>query len=70
MRITLSTFTLGEEQKLALQKWEYTYNYIGPHQALGYLTPMEFYGLWKNNPIEKLMQFIDARLDKKVNKYL
>lgn len=38
------------EQKEALKKWEYTYNYIRPHQALGYLTPMAFYELWKKNP--------------------
>lgn len=31
-------------------RWEHTYNFIRPHQALGYLTPMEFYGLWKINP--------------------
>lgn len=83
-----------EEQKEALKKWEYTYNYIRPHQALGNLTPIEFYKLWKRDPkkahqiaekyqiylkrqkirlansrrikrkeqIEKLMQFIDAKL--------
>lgn len=88
-----------EEQKQALRKWEYTYNWVRPHQALGYLTPMEFYELWKKNPqkayqiserwqnylkrqrqrlaqarrlknreqIEKLMQFIDAKLNKRVN---
>ena len=88
-----------EEQKSALQNWEHTYNYIRPNQALGYLTPIEFYKLWKKNPekayqivgkyrnylrrqtkrlartrkikrkeqIEKLMQFIDAKLNKKVD---
>lgn len=40
------------EQKEALRKWEYIYNYIRPHQALGYLTPMGFYKLWKTNPQE------------------
>lgn len=87
-----------EEQKEALKKWEYTYNHVRPHQALGQLTPMEFYQLWKVNPtkaceitekyqaylkrqrirlsnsrrikkkeqIEKLMQFIDAKLNQKV----
>jgi len=87
-----------EEQKEALKKWEYIYNYVRPHQALGQLTPMEFYRLWKVNPtkayritekyqaylrrqrirlsnsrkikrreqIEKLMQFIDAKLEQKV----
>src|SRR3989338_4258567 len=39
-----------EEQKRALQDWEHIYNYRRPHQALGYLTPMKFYELWKQNP--------------------
>ena len=87
-----------EEQKEALKKWEYIYNYVRPHQALGNLTPIEFYKLWKRDPeeayqitekyqaylkrqrtrlansrmikrkeqIEKLMQFIDAKLNQKV----
>ncbi len=38
------------EQKQALNKWEYVYNYIRPHQALGNLTPREFYELWKKDP--------------------
>lgn len=86
------------EQKNALEEWEYTYNFVRPHQALGYLTPMEFHALWKKSPesafvivnmyqlylkkqskrlegarrikkkeeIEKLMEFIDAKLNKKV----
>lgn len=41
-----------EEQTMALAKWEYIYNYVRPHQALGNLTPMEFYKLWKTNPQE------------------
>jgi hypothetical protein len=85
------------EQKEALSKWEYIYNYIRPNQALGYLTPMQFYKLWKKDPkkaykikdkyrtyltkqrkrlvnarrikskeqIEKLMNFIDAKLSQK-----
>lgn len=85
--------TFGK-QKEALKNWEYTYNFLRPNQALGYLTPMKFYELWKENPkrayqikdkyqqylakqrqrlansrrikkkeqIEKLMQFIDAKL--------
>lgn len=40
------------EQSRALATWEHTYNCIRPHQALGYLTPMEFYALWKQNPKE------------------
>ena len=39
-----------EDQKAALADWEYEFNYIRPHQALGYLTPMEFYQLWKKDP--------------------
>jgi hypothetical protein len=30
--------------------WENKYNFKRPHQALGYLTPMEFYALWKREP--------------------
>ncbi|MFH1233928.1 MAG: hypothetical protein V1649_04775 [Patescibacteria group bacterium] len=87
-----------EEQKTALEKWEHFYNFIRPHQALCYLTPIEFYELWKVNKenalkivsiyqkyllkqkislagarkikkqdqIEKLMQFIDVKLNKTV----
>ena len=40
------------DQTKALVKWEYTYNFIRPHQALGYLTPMEFYELWKSDSSE------------------
>lgn len=38
-----------DAQQEALRKWEYTYNHVRPHQALGYLTPMEFYRVWKQN---------------------
>jgi len=38
-----------EEQKQKLANWEYLYNYVRPHQALGNLTPMAFYELWKVN---------------------
>lgn len=41
-----------EEQQEETLKWERRYNYERPHQALGYLTPMEFYELWKKNPEE------------------
>lgn len=37
------------EQKKRLADWEYRYNYVRPHQALGNLTPMAFYALWKVN---------------------
>lgn len=87
-----------KEQKARLMSWERRYNDERPHQALGYLTPMEFYRLWKSDPeeahaitekwqqylarqrkrlyaarrikrkeqVENLMQFIDAKLNKKV----
>lgn len=87
-----------EAQKQALAEWEHFYNFVRPHQALGYLTPMAFYTLWKREPevagkivaeyqtylarqkkrlasarrikrqeqIEKLMEFIDAKLNKQV----
>lgn len=41
-----------KKQKQKIAEWEHTYNHIRPHQALGNLTPMEFYALWKNNPEE------------------
>lgn len=40
------------EQKEKLFDWEFIYNYIRPHQALGNLTPIEFYRLWRSNPDE------------------
>jgi len=39
-----------EEQRRALAEWEHFYNFKRPHQALGYLTPMEFYELWIKDP--------------------
>ena len=36
-----------EELNRQLEAWEYTYNYVRPHQALGYLTPNEYYRQWK-----------------------
>ncbi|PIP55906.1 MAG: hypothetical protein COX06_00665 [Candidatus Zambryskibacteria bacterium CG22_combo_CG10-13_8_21_14_all_42_17] len=47
-----------KEQKEALQKWEEFYNWKRPHQALGYLTPMEFHELWKSDP-EKAFQITE-----------
>lgn len=47
-----------KEQKEALTQWEYVYNFKRPHQALGYLTPMKFYELWKENP-KKAHQITD-----------
>lgn len=39
-----------QEQKAQTHDWENRYNFKRPHQALGYLTPMEFYKLWKKEP--------------------
>lgn len=36
-------------QREAILKQDYVYNCIRPHQALSYLTPMEFYLLWKRD---------------------
>ena len=41
-----------QKQKEITQKWEDFYNFRRRHQALAYLTPMEFYALWKKNPSE------------------
>lgn len=38
-----------KEQKKKIADWEWTYNYVRPHQALGNLTPIEFHKLWKEN---------------------
>lgn len=37
-----------EEYNRQLEKWEYVYNYIRPHQSLDYLTPNEYYQNWLN----------------------
>lgn len=34
-------YTVEELNQLA-NEWNHTYNYIRPHQALGYLTPIEY----------------------------
>lgn len=34
------------EHNKQLERWEHTYNYIRPHQALDYLTPDEYYQQW------------------------
>lgn len=39
-----------EKQKKACLGWERIYNYERPHQALGQLTPIQFYELWKKSP--------------------
>ena len=38
-------YTVGELNEV-LDEWNYTYNYMRPHQSLGYLTPMEFLNSW------------------------
>lgn len=37
--------------RVALKEHEHTYNYVRPHQALGYLTPIQFYQLWKKDHV-------------------
>ena len=39
-----------QDVRKLLRKFEYKYNFQRPHQALNYLTPMEFY----NNMIKKV----------------
>jgi transposase InsO family protein len=36
-----------EELNRQLEGWEYTYNYVRPHQTLDYLAPNEYYRRWK-----------------------
>lgn len=35
-----------EEHNRQLERWQYTSNYIRPHQSLDYLTPAEYYQSW------------------------
>jgi len=46
--VTESTFELAE-LRIGLMHWEETYNRIRPHQALGYLTPLEFISTTNKN---------------------
>jgi len=39
--VTEANFEIGELNR-ALLEWEKVYNTVRPHQALGYLTPLEF----------------------------
>ena len=41
-----------ERQREGIKRWEYIYNFVRPHRALGFLTPMEFYEVWKKDPKE------------------
>ncbi len=36
-----------EELNRQLEAWEYTYNYVRPHETLDYLTPNEYDRQWK-----------------------
>ena len=36
-----------ETMQKKLEEWEYTWNYIRPHEALGYLTPEEYLNKWQ-----------------------
>lgn len=37
-----------------LRRWEHTYNYVRPHQALDYLTPAQFLQIWASTHKEDL----------------
>jgi transposase InsO family protein len=47
-----------KQQIMATSYREYEYNYLRPHQALGQMTPMAFYELWKENP-EKAIEITE-----------
>ncbi len=51
-----------QEQKQALREWDDIWNWMRPHQALGYLSPMRFYQLWKENP-ERAYQIVEKWQD-------
>jgi len=44
--VTESSFDIAE-LRAELLDWERTYNTVRPHQALGFLTPVEFLEQWK-----------------------
>lgn len=62
-----------EKQKEKITEWEHTYNYVRPHQALGNLTPMEFYELWKKDKekayeiVERWKQYLNKQRKRLVN---
>jgi transposase len=51
-----------QEQKEALRERDNIWNWQRPHQALGYLSPMKFYQLWKENR-EKAYQIVEKWQD-------
>ena len=52
--VTDSSFGLSE-LRVELSRWERIYNTVRPHQALGYLTPLEFLEQWKQNQRKEVM---------------
>jgi transposase InsO family protein len=53
-QVTSSSFDIAE-LRAELLEWEHIYNAIRPHQALGYLTPLEFLEQWKQRQREEVM---------------
>jgi hypothetical protein len=51
-----------QKQKVALKEQDEIWNWKRPHQALGYLSPMRFYQLWKENP-EAVYQIVEKWQD-------
>lgn len=51
--VTDSSFDLAELRE-QLPRWEMIYNTVRPHQALGYLTPLQFLEQWKQNHKEEV----------------
>jgi putative transposase len=41
-------FDLADARR-KIAEWKWDYNYVRPHSALGYLTPMEFAAAWKES---------------------
>ena len=52
--VTESSFNVAE-LKGELLEWERTYDTVRPHQALGYLTPLQFLEQWKENQRKEVM---------------
>lgn len=51
--VTDSSFDLAELREQLLE-WEMIYNTVRPHQALGYLTPLQFLAQWRQNQKEEV----------------
>ncbi len=52
--VTESSLDIAE-LRAELLDWEQTYNAVRPHQALGYLTPLEFLEQWKEKQGKEVM---------------